>query len=56
MPFPGYKAPQCMVFAGVYPVDPTDYDDLQKAIEKVLLTDGSISFTQENSSALGSGY
>jgi len=32
-PFPGYKPPQNMVFAGVYPLDPEDYDDLQRSIE-----------------------
>lgn len=46
-PFEGYKPPQNMVFAGVYPVDPDNYDELQKAIEKLLLTDGSITFTFE---------
>lgn len=55
-PFPGYKAPQAVVFAGIYPEDPDDYEDLEKALTKLCLTDGSVEMTYESSAALGSGF
>lgn len=55
-PFSGYQPPQCMVYAGIYPFDPSDYDDLQRAIDKLTLTDGAVQFTNEQSGALGSGF
>jgi GTP-binding protein LepA len=44
-----------MVFAGIYTDDNTT-EDLEKAIERIMLTDGSITFHIETSSALGSGF
>lgn len=55
-PFPGYDIPQAVVFAGVYPEDPDDYEDLEKALEKLTLTDSSVQLQRESSAALGSGF
>ncbi len=53
---PGYKAVQPMVFAGIYPADGSKYTDLRDALEKLRLNDASMTFTQENSIALGFGF
>jgi GTP-binding protein LepA len=53
---PGYKTAQPMVFSGVYPADGSKYGDLRDALEKLKLNDASMSFTQENSIALGFGF
>lgn len=42
-PFPGYAQPKPVVFAGIYPEDPDDYEELQKALEKLRLNDASVS-------------
>lgn len=55
-PFPGYEPPQCMVFAGFYPEDATEYENCEKAINALLLTDGSVAFKYESSVALGGGF
>ena len=44
VPFPGYDRPMPVVFAGVYPEDPDDYEDLEKALKKLCLTDASVYF------------
>ena len=41
-PYPGYEMPQSVVFAGIYPEDPDDYEDLEKALQKLCLTDSSV--------------
>ena len=53
---PGYKTVQPMVFSGVYPADGSKYGDLRDALEKLKLNDASMSYTQENSVALGFGF
>ncbi len=53
---PGYKQAQPMVFSGVYPADGSKYGDLRDALEKLKLNDASMSYTQENSIALGFGF
>jgi len=55
-PLPGYKAPQHMVFCGIYPVQNKDFDSLRKALERLALNDSSFSFTPESSAALGFGF
>ena len=55
-PLPGYQEVQPMVFSGIYPADGSKYGDLRDALEKLKLNDASMSYTQENSIALGFGF
>lgn len=55
-PFPGFKPAQPMVFAGIYPVESTEFDLLRDAIEKLTLNDASVSVEKASSSALGLGF
>lgn len=55
-PLAGYKEALPMVFSGLYPVDNDDYHDLKEALEKLKLSDSSITFEPETSSALGFGF
>ncbi len=55
-PMHGYKLPKPMVFAGVYPVDGEDYDDLKEALEKLQLNDASLQYQPETSQALNFGF
>ncbi|MDR2654079.1 MAG: translation elongation factor 4 [Mycoplasmataceae bacterium] len=52
---PGYKKILPMVYSGIYPVDNGDFDKLKDAMEKITLTDASLSYEFENSLALGNG-
>ena len=52
----GYSTVTPMVFAGIYPVDADDYEDLRISIEKLQLNDASLSFIPESSAALGFGF
>lgn len=52
----GYKEALPMVFSGLYPVDNEDYHDLKDSLEKLKLSDSSITFEPETSSALGFGF
>jgi GTP-binding protein LepA len=52
----GYRPAKPMVFAGFYPTEPGDYDDLRGAIEKLSLNDASFSFEPESSPLLGFGF
>ncbi|MBI2058895.1 MAG: elongation factor 4 [Nitrospirae bacterium] len=56
VPFPGFKALKPMVYAGLYPVDSNDYEDLRDAVEKLRLNDSSFTYEPENSVALGFGF
>lgn len=53
---PGYIHPKPMVFAGIYPVEGRDYDDLKEALSKLQLNDASLSYTPETSQALNFGF
>lgn len=55
-PFPGYQAPQSMVFCGLYPVSPEQYEELRKSLEKLRLNDAAFHFDPESSVALGFGF
>ncbi|MBP7211551.1 translation elongation factor 4 [bacterium] len=55
-PLAGYKEALPMVFSGLYPVDNEDYQDLKESLEKLKLSDSSITFEPETSSALGFGF
>lgn len=55
-PLPGFKDVQPQVFAGLFPVDSTGYNDFRDALEKLCLNDASLSFEPETSEALGFGF
>jgi GTP-binding protein LepA len=53
---PGYQEARSMVFAGLYPSDSDDYEDLRDALERLRLNDASLHFEPETSTALGFGF
>jgi GTP-binding protein LepA len=55
-PFPGFKEMKPMVFAGLYPVEGSEYPELRDALEKLRLNDASFFFEPETSAALGFGF
>jgi len=55
-PLPGYEDIKPMVFAGLYPVDASEYESVRDALEKLRLNDSSLFYEPENSAALGFGF
>ncbi|HET8771482.1 MAG TPA: translation elongation factor 4 [Gemmatimonadaceae bacterium] len=55
-PLPGYQAVRSFVFAGVYPTDTQQYEDLRDALERLQLNDASLQYQPESSTALGFGF
>ncbi|MDR1331474.1 MAG: translation elongation factor 4 [Tannerella sp.] len=52
----GFEEVKPMVFAGVYPIEPEDFENLRASLEKLQLNDASLSFQPESSAALGFGF
>lgn len=55
-PLPGFREVKPFVFAGFYPSNPSDYESLKSAFEKLSLTDGAFEYSSETSAALGMGF
>jgi GTP-binding protein LepA len=55
-PLGGYKHPNPMVFAGLYPIDGDQYPDLREALDKLQLNDAALTYEPETSGALGFGF
>ncbi|MCC6572557.1 MAG: elongation factor 4 [Planctomycetes bacterium] len=55
-PLPGYKKPQPMVYAGIYPTQASDFENLRKGLQKLSLSDSSFTYVPEQSGALGHGF
>ena len=53
---PGYQEARPMVFAGLYPTDTDDYEDLRDALERLQMNDASLQYEPETSTALGFGF
>jgi GTP-binding protein LepA len=52
----GYRHPNPMVYAGLYPIDGADYPELREALDKLQLNDAALSYEPETSGALGFGF
>ncbi len=56
VPFPGFKPAKPMVFAGIFPTDSDEFEEVQDAIEKLTLNDASVTVEKKSSVALGLGF
>lgn len=55
-PLPGFRPAKAMVFAGIYPIDQSQYAKLRESITKLTFNDSSVTVTQDSSAALGPGW
>ncbi|XP_043473801.1 translation factor GUF1 homolog, mitochondrial [Leptopilina heterotoma] len=55
-PLPGFKVAKSMVFAGIYPIDQSQFTELRSALEKLILNDNAVTVVEESSPALGQGW
>ncbi len=55
-PIPGFRPAKPMVFAGIYPTEDTNFEDLRDALEKYSINDAAITYEPESSPALGMGF
>jgi GTP-binding protein LepA len=55
-PLPGYRQVKPMVYAGIYPIESSEFEDLRQALEKLTLNDSSLIWEPETSKALGFGF
>mmetsp|Transcript_3847 Transcript_3847/g.5775 ORF Transcript_3847/g.5775 Transcript_3847/m.5775 type:complete len:356 (-) Transcript_3847:9-1076(-) len=55
-PLPGFQLAKPMVFAGIFPIDPSQLDELVDSVNKLMLSDSSVFAERESSLALGGGY
>ncbi len=55
-PLPGFKEVKSVVFAGIFPTDAADFENLKEALEKLVLNDSALTFEPESSAALGFGF
>ncbi len=55
-PLAGYRHPNPMVYAGIYPIDGADFPELREALEKLQLNDAALTYEPETSGALGFGF
>jgi len=55
-PLPGFREVKPVVFAGIFPTDSADFENLKEALEKLVLNDSALTFEPENSAALGYGF
>jgi GTP-binding protein LepA len=55
-PLPGYKAPKPNIFATFFPIDSEDYDNLKSGLSKLAMNDASLTFADQKSNLLGSGF
>ncbi len=55
-PLPGFKEVKSVVFAGIFPTDAKDFENLKEALEKLVLNDSALTYEPESSAALGFGF